>query len=332
MANQKQQKEKCLALADILRQYSDEQHFLSCDMLIRHLAEKGFSAERKSVYADLNILRASGMDIRYQPKKGYRLASRPLDAARLKLLCDLICSSGGLDDDQTRELCRMLADQCSIYQRQTAFAIPGPIPSTPSNPEFLDNVAILLEAIRQDVEIEFRYFDLTVHRQKQYRRRRRYRLLPYALIWENQHYYCVGTSSHHSGFSHYRVDKMEQIRPDNIPREKIPFDAGQYAARTFGMFSSPPVNMTLRFDLSLVNTVFDRFGQDILITRIGESWFELNVTTSPSAPFLGWLFQFGSRAAIIAPAQLKEQMKKAAQDVLRGLETDENHDTDGNAI
>ena len=68
--------------------------------------------------------------------------------------------------------------------------------------------------------------------------------------------------------------------------------------------------MTLRFDLSLANTVFDRFGQDVMITRITDQDFDVNLTLSVAPPFLGWLFQFGRKVQILQPSSLKDVYKR----------------------
>ena len=78
--------------------------------------------------------------------------------------------------------------------------------------------------------------------------------------------------------------------------------------------------MTLRFDLSLANTVFDRFGQDVMITRITDQDFDVNLTLSAAPPFLGWLFQFGQKVRILQPQSLKDQMREAAEAALRSLD------------
>jgi Fe2+ or Zn2+ uptake regulation protein len=57
------QKLKLLYLRDMLLKESDDSHGLSMQQIITKLAEKGVSAERKSVYDDIESLRAYGMDI-----------------------------------------------------------------------------------------------------------------------------------------------------------------------------------------------------------------------------------------------------------------------------
>ena len=317
MANQQSQKQKLLEILRLLEQETDSDHPIKCDEIIALLNQKGISAERKSVYSDLDILRQAGWDIRYQKNRGYWLRRR-YTLAQLKLLSDAVGSLAILSADQAEQLNATLGQECSRYQQpQLTPVLPA---RRDSDVDILGNIDQILKALRENVEIEFRYFDITVHKQKRYRRQSQsYQLFPYALIRENQRYYCVCYSFHHQGFSHYRLDKMEQIRLRSEPLPRIPFDLKEYAARSFGMYASDPVNMTLRFDLSLANTVFDRFGQDVMITRITDQDFDVNLTLSVAPPFLGWLFQFGRKVQILQPSSLKAKMREAAEAALASL-------------
>lgn len=318
MANQRMQKQKLLEILRLLQQEADNEHPLKCSEIIARLSQKGMSAERKSVYSDIDILRQAGWDICYQKNQGYWLKRR-YTLAQLKLLSDAVGSLTILSADQARQFNALLLEECSRYQQ------PQLSPLLPeyreSGADVLANIDQILKALRENVEIQFRYFDITVHKQKRYRRQSQtYQLFPYALIRENQRYYCVCYSFHHQGFSHYRLDKMEQIQLQSEPLPRIPFDLKEYTARSFGMYASEPVNMTLRFDLSLANTVFDRFGQDVMITRITDQDFDVNLTLSAAPPFLGWLFQFGQKVRILQPQSLKDQMREAAEATLRSLD------------
>ena len=76
MANQRMQKQKLLEILRLLQQEADNEHPLKCSEIIARLSQKGMSAERKSVYSDIDILRQAGWDIRYQKNQGYWLKRR----------------------------------------------------------------------------------------------------------------------------------------------------------------------------------------------------------------------------------------------------------------
>ena len=63
MARSSFQKLKILYVMDYLLKNSDEEHPVSVAQLIAHLDSHGISAERKSIYDDIECLREYGLDI-----------------------------------------------------------------------------------------------------------------------------------------------------------------------------------------------------------------------------------------------------------------------------
>ena len=55
---------KLLVLRDYLCSHSSPKHKVSMEQIIKHLAENGIHAERKSIYADFERLREWNCDIR----------------------------------------------------------------------------------------------------------------------------------------------------------------------------------------------------------------------------------------------------------------------------
>ena len=80
------QKEKLLVLLEVLNRESDEEHPVPLSELLAALSREEISAERKSIYDDMEILRRRGWDVELERRKGYYLASRPFELAELKLL------------------------------------------------------------------------------------------------------------------------------------------------------------------------------------------------------------------------------------------------------
>lgn len=78
MAKSNNQKAKILYLEKMLRE-TGEHHAISMQAILANLMEHGIRAERKSIYDDVEVLRAFGMDIRYTRERpgGYYLAGQP---------------------------------------------------------------------------------------------------------------------------------------------------------------------------------------------------------------------------------------------------------------
>ena len=80
MPKSENQKQKLLALKAFFEQETDEKHPAGMSDIIAHLSSLGISAERKSIYSDIQILQDFGMDIVAVKGKtgGYFLGNREL--------------------------------------------------------------------------------------------------------------------------------------------------------------------------------------------------------------------------------------------------------------
>lgn len=95
MSRNPMQKQKLLYLRKILLEKTDENHGLTSSEILAELALYGITAERKSLYDDLQVLEKFGMDICKSKSSTvkYYVASREFELPELKLLVDAIQSS-----------------------------------------------------------------------------------------------------------------------------------------------------------------------------------------------------------------------------------------------
>ena len=180
------------------------------------------------------------------------------------------------------------------------------------------NVAAIQDAIAENRQISFRYFDFGLDGQRQYRNRD-YQASPYGLCQDNEHCYLLAHSPRH-GVTSYRVDRMSDICMLEDPRTPCPELTGkalvEHANRLFQMYSGSTADVKLRFHRNLVNVVIDRFGRDILLIPDGEEHFVFTVNVAVSPMFLSWVIGFGSKAKILYPQSVVDACKAMCQDAL----------------
>ena len=118
MPNVSEKKLKLLYLARLLWERTDGQHAVTLSQMMEELEAKGISAERKSLYDDLETLRRFGFDIR--TRKGrtfeYYLAERPFSEKDLRCLVDAVRSDSELSKRRSGELVKKLVGLGSQYQ------------------------------------------------------------------------------------------------------------------------------------------------------------------------------------------------------------------------
>ena len=310
------QKLKILYILDYLQKNSHENSPVRAGELIAMLdRQHNISCDRKTVYSDIAALQDYGVDIVSIPGRngGYYIASRNFELPELKLLIDAVQSSRYLTEKKSRELIEKLCTQCNEQDAKLmkrTVLVSGRVKSM--NETIYYNVDAIQEAITQNLQISFRYFDWDIGPQRKYREKE-YIASPYSLCQDNENCYLLALSERH-GVTSYRVDRMSDIRLCNTQRIPCPELTGkalqEHANRLFQMFSGDSVTVKLRFHRSLLNVVIDRFGTNTMLIPDGDEHFTFTVNIAISPMFLSWIIGFGGKAKILHPQSVVDQCKK----------------------
>ncbi len=326
MARQANQKLKMLYLLEILRRETDEEHPLSLKQIIDLLAQKGISAERKSLYDDIEQLRLMGEDIVAvrDTTVRYYIGERTLDMPQLRLLVDAVQSSKFITRKKSEELIRRLESLTSRHlagQLQREVLVSGRIKTM--NESIFYNVDSLQSAMAAGKQVTFQYFDWGMDKQQHLRHDGAlYTISPWALVWDDENYYLVAYNSTTETLRHYRVDRMLHIRLTDLPREgEEAFrqqDMAVYSRKTFGMFGGQEQPVILRCHKRMAGIILDQFGADTALIPDGEEHFTVRVPVVVSPPFFAWLSGFERDIRLTAPAVVAEQYVLYLRDILSG--------------
>ena len=316
------QKLKILYIWDYLQKNSREDKPVRAAELIEMLHRNhNIACDRKTVYSDIAALQDYGVDIISLPGRngGYYMASRNFELPELKLLIDAVQSSRYLTEKKSRELIEKLCNQCNEQDARLmkrTVLVSGRVKSM--NETIYYNVDAIQEAISQNRQISFRYFDWDLGGQRRYREKE-YLASPYGLCQDNENCYLLAHSARH-GTTSYRVDRMSDIRICKEKRTPCPELTGkalhEYANRTFQMFYGDTTTVKMRFHRELLNVVIDRFGKDTMLIPDGQEHFNFTVNVAVSPIFLSWVISFGSKAQILHPQSVIDQCKQLCQTVM----------------
>lgn len=318
------QKLKLFYLIKILQEKTDDKHGITMPEILQELERNEITAERKSIYNDMETLRDIGFDIA-SIQKGktcyYHLMSREFELAELKLLVDAIQSSKFITEKKSRELIKKLESQASMHearQLQRQVYVAGRIKTM--NESIYYNVDAIHTAIDSDKKISFVYFQWNIKKEMELKRNgEAYEISPWALTWDDENYYLIGYDSKQEKIKHFRVDKMKKISTMEETRDGKElfdkFDMADYTKKNFGMFAGEEQAVKMRFAKRLVGVIIDRFGKDIIMVPAGEDHFNVTLNVAVSGQFLGWVFALGDEAKILGPENVCQRMKEMAQEI-----------------
>lgn len=146
----------------LLYEKTDEEHGLEVKDIIAELEAYNISAERKSIYEDLEALQTYGIDInRYKKNRSvyYYIGAREFEVPELKLLVEAVQSSKFITEKKSRELIQKLEQFASQYEAkklERQVYVKGRIKTM--NESIYYNVDKLHQAIGTDAKIKFQYF------------------------------------------------------------------------------------------------------------------------------------------------------------------------------
>ena len=318
------QKMKLYYLVRIMTSKTDDEHMITMSEIKKELEAYGVTADRKSLYEDLEALRVLGVDV-IGEKIGrnyyYHVGSKQFEIAELKLLVDAIQSSKFITEKKSDALIKKLTDMASEYeaaQLKRQVVVRGRVKTmNESIYYFVDDVH---RAIAENKQISFEYMKWNVDKKMEPRRDRPYVVSPWALTWDDENYYLIAYDEEAEGIRHFRVDKMKSIKilPEKrTGRDRFrEFNLAQYTKMSFGMFGGETAKVTLAFRDELVGVMLDRFGRDIPVrpaTRKG--WSQTSVDVTVSGQFLGWVFALGPDVRILKPADVVQQFKEELEKV-----------------
>lgn len=321
------QKMKLYYLARIMIAKTDDDHMITMAEIKKELEAYGVTADRKSLYEDLEALRVLGIDV-IGEKIGrnyyYHVGTKQFEIAEMKLLVDAIQSSKFITEKKSDALIKKLTDMASEYeaaQLKRQVVVRGRVKTmNESIYYFVDDVH---RAIAENRQIRFEYMKWNLDKKMEPRRDHPYVVSPWALTWDDENYYLIAYDEEAKAIRHFRVDKMKSIK---ILSEKRTgrdcfreFNLAKYTKMSFGMFGGETEKVTIAFRDELVGVMLDRFGRDIPVrpaTRKG--WSQTSVDVTVSDQFFGWVFGLGDGVRLLKPASVVEQFKAEIEKVGEG--------------
>jgi predicted DNA-binding transcriptional regulator YafY len=322
-------KTKTLLIYKYLVDYSDESNPLSTTDLIDLLMKDGMLCERKSIYADIAVLRSVGFDIvkTMSPKKGFFLGSRKFELPEVRLLIDAVSSAGFITPDKTEKLVSKLETLVSKNQADELVSqVYVDSDSKCDNEEIYYVIDALNNAIinKQKVSFKYKRRDIDKENKKSYTEKT-FSVSPYALIWKDDHYYLVCNNEKYDNLMNLRLDRMKKITEldekardiSEVSEYKEIFDVADYTSKMFNMFSGVNSKVELLCDLELREQIMDRFGSKIPLTAVDSDHFKTTIDAAVSDGLVSWIMNFGSKIKVLEPSSLAKAVKDRATEITK---------------
>lgn len=327
MPKSARQKLKPIYVLEILRKYSDEENPLTANEICDYLEQEGISAERKSVYADIEALIDYGYDIvRSYAPKGFFLGCREFEEPEIYLLCDAVRTAKFITPKKTRELVSKMYSMLSkkqVKKRENNIYFKAQMKC--SNEEIYYSIDKISKAISKGLQIRLNYISTELNDRSFSQTVKQMQISPYALTWQDDHYYMVGNYHKYDNLLHLRLDRIESVEVldiksrhfSEVSEYKDFFDVADYTNKLFGMHSGKLETVELCCKKDIAKQLADRFSQDIFITNVTEEEFCFSYKAAISEALVTFIINYGDEVKVLKPEALKQMVVSRAEKVLK---------------
>lgn len=318
-------KQSVLALIEIMKRYSDEEHILSIRDIQEHLEnEYGLTLDRRTLYSHMDLLKENGYEVStYEDNgKGYYLLERQFESSEILLLCNAIHASHFISSRQSDDLIKKLLDTQSRYQQQEFHdKVYMANPQKTANRQLLLNIELASEAIRDSRQLSFRYLKYDLNKKLVSRRDEPYTVEPRYIVYADSRPYLIVTSLNHPGFIHYRLDRMADVRIGKEKSRVLPKrdDPYAYARNKLFMYNGEIMTVTYRCRMPVLDHMIDIFGSNLTVIPDTDDTFFIRVKISKQGA-LYLAQQYMENITIIEPEELKEKFLESLKETQRRYE------------
>ena len=304
-----------LLILEILQKNTDTDHHLSQKEILRILEnEYGVTCDRRSVKANVEALADIGYDINMDD--GYYFASRDFEDAELRMLIDSVLFSHHISLQQGKRLIEKLKSQGSkFFQAKVSHVRALPDLNHTDNKHIMIVVDTLNDAIEEKKKVEFVYNSYGTDFKLHPRENSPYLVSPYQMVASNGRYYLLANSDKYPDITHFRIDRITDIRMTELPvkpaKEINGMEHGlnlpKHMAEHTYMFCGESASVQLKAPALMMNDLIDWFGRDFrIVSKTGDE-IVISVKCNYNAMFY-WALQYGAYVEVLSPPKLRKEL------------------------
>ncbi len=309
-----------MLILEILREYTDENHALTQQEIIKLLDQNyGMECDRRSVKNNIMSLKELGYDI--STEHGNRLLSREFDDAELRILIDSVLFSKSISTRQAKGLIEKIRALSSrFFNAKISHVSNLPELNRTINKQAMYSLDVINDAISMKKQISFIYNTVGMDFKLHPKRDEEYVVNPYQIVASNGRFYLICNYDKYDNVSHYRIDRMTDVRMldhkmkpmSEVPELAHGLNLPKHMAEHLYMFSGESEDVTMLVDAFLMDDLVDWFGKDFRILEKNEDKLKIRVRVNFKAMRF-WALQYGPYVEVLSPETLRKQLSVDAR-------------------
>lgn len=291
---------------------------------------KGMCPSKNTLTGDIKIIKEAGFNL-ITEKVGkfqkYYIPSEHFDTTEARLLIDSIISAKFITPNKAATLINKvlrLTDSEMLLQYMKDIVVENR--QKHNNCYTYYSINVIQEALSRGKRLKFRYFDLDENKNRVYRHNNKvYEVCPITMINGMDNYYLIAYDPHSSRGEEraYRIDRMDKTVLSKRKIGNIPVDRSEciqrYRSSVFSMYSGHRIMAEFEFDFKAMNIIYDKFGEDTKITKLGDNRYYAKLPVEDSPTFWGWILMLNDRIRILSPEPLIQKYHCVVDEIIRQI-------------
>jgi len=291
---------------------------------------KGMCPSKNTLTGDIKIIKEAGFNL-ITEKVGkfqkYYIPSEHFDTTDARLLIDSIISAKFITPNKAATLINKvlrLTDSEMLLQYMKDIVVENR--QKHNNCYTYYSINVIQEALSRGKRLKFRYFDLDENKNRVYRHNNKvYEVCPITMINGMDNYYLIAYDPHSSCGEEraYRIDRMDKTVLSKRKIGNIPVDRSEciqrYRSSVFSMYSGQRIMAEFEFDFKAMNIIYDKFGENTKITKLGDNRYYAKLPVEDSPTFWGWILMLNDRIRILSPEPLIQKYHCVVDEIIRQI-------------
>lgn len=276
-----------------------------------YLAEK-FEVSRRTISRDIDDLCKAGIPVATTQgydggisiTQGYKIDKTLFTADELQAI---FTGLRGLDSVSKTQHSKSLADKLNVGNNSVFCSTDNIVIDLSSHYKnsLTHKIEMIKSAINNQTIITFRYYYTKGEEQRS--------IEPYFLVFKWSDWYIFGYCTKKKDFRLFKLNRLwdlycttQYYEKRDIPQSKINFDH----------YFSDEIQLVATFDQSVKYRLIEEYGVECFTdTEDGRLLFNKGFTNHEN--LLSWVLSFGSNVEVIEPQELRLQIKKQAENILK---------------
>lgn len=321
-----------LYILQILNKYTDENHKLTYERIVKILENDGFEIDRKTIYRCLEDLKSIGVDIQgvgerdADDKKKYSRSGvwlkRDFSNENLQMLIDSVLYSKYIPKDEAKTLIGKIRELGNEDFRNKNKGIAKlDFVYHKRDTAFFRELNVIQQAIALGRKLTITNIKRVVKNGEIKKEEKNIIISPYHLVFANGFYYLIGYNEEKQEIWHLRVDRIYNAKIEDSPVKPISdtelkgVDIGDYLLSNPKMFPGKKERVIIKIDSDQIEHVYDTFGEKFSVYGSDELTTTIRIDCNLKDAYY-WALQYSGIVEVLEPQELRKRLRDAAEELV----------------